>query len=99
MAPIPGTLVVNAGDLIQRWTNDRWISNVHRVANPPPDRRSGVLMAFHRAVHRAKFGRGDCLSAGMLRRSGHGGRKHPADPRSSFIPKNEMRQTYGSQTS
>lgn len=24
-------VVVNAGDLIQRWTNDYWISNVHRV--------------------------------------------------------------------
>jgi len=32
---IPGTLVINAGDLIQRWTNDRWVSNVHRVINPP----------------------------------------------------------------
>ena len=27
----PDALVVNAGDLIQRWTNDYWISNVHRV--------------------------------------------------------------------
>lgn len=33
--PVPGALVINAGDLIQRWTNDRWISNVHRVVNPP----------------------------------------------------------------
>lgn len=24
-------LIVNAGDLIQRWTNDYWISNIHRV--------------------------------------------------------------------
>ena len=23
-----------AGDLIQRWTNDTWRSNVHRVRNP-----------------------------------------------------------------
>jgi isopenicillin N synthase-like dioxygenase len=35
VAPIPGTLTINTGDLIQRWTNDRWRSNIHRVANPP----------------------------------------------------------------
>jgi len=27
-------LVINAGDLIQRWTNGYWLSNVHRVAGP-----------------------------------------------------------------
>jgi isopenicillin N synthase-like dioxygenase len=31
----PGTFVVNIGDLLMRWTNDRWVSNVHRVVNPP----------------------------------------------------------------
>jgi isopenicillin N synthase-like dioxygenase len=30
---IPGTLVVNIGDLIQRWTNDVYVSTPHRVAN------------------------------------------------------------------
>ena len=40
--PIPGTLVINAGDLIQRWTNDRWVSNIHRVVNPPRDLTSGT---------------------------------------------------------
>jgi isopenicillin N synthase-like dioxygenase len=34
---VPGTLVINAGDLLQRWTNDRWRSNLHRVVNPPRD--------------------------------------------------------------
>ena len=28
--------MVNAGDLISRWTNGLWKSNVHRVVNPPP---------------------------------------------------------------
>jgi isopenicillin N synthase-like dioxygenase len=31
----PASFVVNIGDLLMRWTNDRWLSNVHRVVNPP----------------------------------------------------------------
>ena len=26
---------MNIGDLLMRWTNDRWLSNTHRVVNPP----------------------------------------------------------------
>jgi isopenicillin N synthase-like dioxygenase len=32
---MPHAFVVNIGDLLMRWTNDRWLSNLHRVANPP----------------------------------------------------------------
>jgi len=49
--PIPGAFVINIGDLMARWTNDRWVSTVHRVVNPPAqqggkDRRQSMAF-FH----------------------------------------------------
>jgi isopenicillin N synthase-like dioxygenase len=35
--PRPDAFICNIGDLMMRWTNDKWVSNLHRVANPPPE--------------------------------------------------------------
>lgn len=34
---VPGSFVVNIGDLMAVWTNDRWVSTMHRVVAPPPE--------------------------------------------------------------
>jgi isopenicillin N synthase-like dioxygenase len=33
--PVRGAFVINIGDLMARWTNDRWRSTLHRVVDPP----------------------------------------------------------------
>jgi len=33
----PGAFIINVGDLLSRWTNERWRSTLHRVVNPPRD--------------------------------------------------------------
>jgi isopenicillin N synthase-like dioxygenase len=46
---MPDAYVVNVGDILMRWTNDRWISTPHRVANPPDgwsDRRLSIPFFF-----------------------------------------------------
>ena len=34
VVPHDGAFIINIGDLVQRWTNDRWRSTMHRVNNP-----------------------------------------------------------------
>jgi isopenicillin N synthase-like dioxygenase len=48
---MPDSFVINIGDMMQYWTNDRWISTIHRVVNPPRDRKLGSrrqsIVFFH----------------------------------------------------
>jgi isopenicillin N synthase-like dioxygenase len=49
---VPGAFIINIGDMMARWTNDRWVSNMHRVANPPREkaigsRRQSLVYFFH----------------------------------------------------
>lgn len=51
VVPEPGTYIVNIGDIMQIWTNDQWVSTLHRVVNPAVDmantaRRHSIVF-FH----------------------------------------------------
>ena len=47
---IPDTFAINLGDLMSEWTNDKWVSTLHRVANPPREKANiskTSLLFFH----------------------------------------------------
>jgi isopenicillin N synthase-like dioxygenase len=65
--PVPGTLIVNIGDMMQRWTNDLYLSTPHRVLNRSPrDRYSAAFFcdpAFHTLVECLPSCRGEARPA------------------------------------
>ena len=44
---IDGTLIINLGDMLRRWTNDNYVSNPHRVVNRSGKERYSIPMFFN----------------------------------------------------
>jgi len=44
---IEGTLIINLGDMLERWTNDIYVSNPHRVVNRSGKERYSIPMFFN----------------------------------------------------
>ncbi|UDY37864.1 isopenicillin N synthase family dioxygenase [Dermatobacter hominis] len=43
----PGAFIVNLGDLMAKWTNDRWVATEHRVRNPEPgEQRTRISIPY-----------------------------------------------------
>jgi isopenicillin N synthase-like dioxygenase len=60
---VPDSFIVNIGDTMMQWTNDRWVSTLHRVLNPPfgtgqPTRRQSIVF-FHQPNYDAVI---ECLA-------------------------------------
>ncbi|MFZ0038747.1 MAG: 2-oxoglutarate and iron-dependent oxygenase domain-containing protein [Candidatus Acidiferrales bacterium] len=66
---LPGAFIVNIGDLMARWTNDRWISTLHRVVNPSPDQGGSTRRQSFAFFHQPNWDAAiscipTCLAAG-----------------------------------
>lgn len=73
VAPLDDAYVVNIGDLMARWTNDRWRSTLHRVVDPvAPDGTYPVrhsMPFFHNANWDARIeALPTCVPAGTVAR-------------------------------
>jgi len=67
---VPDAFVINVGDLLARWTNDRWRSTLHRVVNPQAGHtrrtRRQSMAFFHNAnYHSVVSCLPTCVEAGQ----------------------------------
>ena len=60
---VKGAFSINIGDLMAEWTNDRWVSTMHRVANPPTSQANNSktsLLFFHQPNYDAEI---ECIAS------------------------------------
>jgi isopenicillin N synthase-like dioxygenase len=62
--PIPGTFVVNLGDMIARWTNDKYRSTTHRVVNASRRERYSVPFFYEGRTEHEVVCLANCLAPG-----------------------------------
>ncbi|HKK22069.1 MAG TPA: 2-oxoglutarate and iron-dependent oxygenase domain-containing protein [Pseudohaliea sp.] len=48
---LPGSYIVNVGDMLQRWTNDHYVSAPHRVLSEPGRERFSLVTFFDMDYH------------------------------------------------
>ncbi|KAG1675651.1 hypothetical protein FOA52_002360 [Chlamydomonas sp. UWO 241] len=46
VAPLPGTFIINLGDMLERWTNGQFHSTLHRVINTTGQERYSIAYFF-----------------------------------------------------
>lgn len=59
-----GHVVMNLGDLMAIWTNDRYVSNPHRVVNPPHTDRYSIPLFVTPSFHAVIEALPTCISVG-----------------------------------
>lgn len=66
--PVEGALLVNVGDLLARWSNDRFASTLHRVVNESGRERFSMAVFYDPAFHAVVDPRDLGLPAGAASR-------------------------------
>jgi isopenicillin N synthase-like dioxygenase len=91
---VPDSFVINIGDLMAYWTNDRWRSTLHRVVNPPREAFGSSarlsLVFFHQPNHDARV---ECLPSCVD--SSHPARHAPTTSGAHLLSKISKSNTMG----
>ena len=63
VAGVPGSFIVNTGDMLHRWTNGRFLSTPHRAVNPGGGPRYAIPYFYHPNLETSLAPLPGCVSA------------------------------------